>query len=156
MRRNFIRNLLVFGGGILVGILFAPKSGRNSRTWLRQQGEHLRANVVHLGERAAKRARYERGRLQGLRHSLRERIGKVGLREGYITDDVITQRVKTELGENPRTWRIPRINVETVNRVVTLRGRVSSEEEREALEEVARSVPDVDDVINRVSVVKAV
>jgi osmotically-inducible protein OsmY len=154
MRRNFWRNLTLFGLGVLTGLLFAPKSGRNSRVWLRQQSEHLRSNVVHLSERLAKRARYERGRLEGLRHSLRERVGGARLQEAYVDDDLITQRVKTELGENPRTWRIASFNVNTVNGVVTLRGRVSSEEEREALEEVARSVPNVEDVINKVTVTK--
>jgi hyperosmotically inducible protein len=60
-------------------------------------------------------------------------------------DLTITARVKTALLNAPDI-AAPRIDVETVNRVVTLSGRVQSKEEEQKAIAIARSVSGVADV----------
>jgi hyperosmotically inducible protein len=60
-------------------------------------------------------------------------------------DLTITARVKTALLNDPEI-SAPRIDVETVNRVVTLTGRVASKQEEQKAIHVARSIPGVADV----------
>ena len=60
-------------------------------------------------------------------------------------DLTITARVKTALLNDPEI-AAPRIDVETVNRVVTLTGRVASKQEEQRAIQVARSIPGVADV----------
>ena len=60
-------------------------------------------------------------------------------------DLTITARVKTALLNAPDIVA-PRIDVETVNRVVTLSGRVQSKEEEQKAIDIARSVSGVAEV----------
>ena len=60
-------------------------------------------------------------------------------------DLTITARVKTALLNDPEIVA-PRIDVETVNRVVTLSGRVASKQEEQKAIRVARSIAGVVDV----------
>lgn len=62
-----------------------------------------------------------------------------------VDDLTITARVKTALLNAPDI-RAPRIDVETVNGVVTLTGRVTSKEEEQKAVEVARTVGGVVEV----------
>jgi hyperosmotically inducible protein len=68
-------------------------------------------------------------------------------------DLTITARVKTALLNDPDIVA-PRIDVETVNRVVTLSGRVESKEEEQKAIAVARSVPGVAEVKSTLQIQK--
>ncbi len=64
-----------------------------------------------------------------------------------VDDLTITTRVKTALlNAPPAEIRAPRIDVETLNGVVTLSGRVNSKEEEQKAIEIARSVAGVVEV----------
>jgi hyperosmotically inducible periplasmic protein len=64
-----------------------------------------------------------------------------------VDDLTITARVKTALlNAPPEEIRAPRIDVQTVNGIVTLTGRVSSKEEEQKAIEIARSVGGVVEV----------
>jgi hyperosmotically inducible periplasmic protein len=68
------------------------------------------------------------------------------------SDTTIVTRVKTALATDP-TVATQDINVQSVGGIVYLRGGVYTEAEREAAARVARSVPDVVDVRNMLSII---
>ncbi len=67
-------------------------------------------------------------------------------------DLTITTRVKTALLNSDIA--APRIDVETVNRVVTLTGRVATREEEQKAIQLARSVPGVAEVKSALQIEK--
>jgi osmotically-inducible protein OsmY len=154
-RRNIvrmtIRGVLLFGAGLVVGFLTAPKTGRGARSWLRQNFDHRAHQVREIGTILRRRASYEEGRLTGAMHRIRQ-LRAVPDESKYVDDDLITQRVRTELGENRLTSAIPRINVDTADRIVTLRGVVHADRDKQNLERVCAMVEDVEGVVNKVNV----
>lgn len=70
-----------------------------------------------------------------------------------VDDAVITTKVKTKLIEDPIT-KARKIDVDTVNGVVTLTGLVDSEEEIQRAVAIAQSVPGVKRVVNNLRVGK--
>src|ERR671928_449050 len=64
----------------------------------------------------------------------------------------IENRIRTRIGEDPRTLDVPRLNVEVNEGVADIRGEVHSEEEKQAVEEIASSVEGVTEVRNLITV----
>jgi len=64
----------------------------------------------------------------------------------------IEQRIRTAIGEDPRTSDMPRVNVEVSDGVAELRGSAPSEEAREAASEIAANVEGVREVRNLIVV----
>ena len=85
------------------------------------------------------------GPLVGRTH--RGRIGDVPEQH-----EEVENRIRTRVGEDPRTADLPRLNVEVNDGVADIRGEVHSEEERQAVEEIASSVEGVTEVRNLLTV----
>lgn len=66
--------------------------------------------------------------------------------------DEIENRIRTRIGNDPRTTTIPRVNVEVNDDVAELRGEVHSEEEKAAAEEIAAETDGVNEVRNLLTV----
>ncbi len=64
----------------------------------------------------------------------------------------IEQRIRTRIGEDPRTLMMPRVNVEVNDGVAELRGEAPSEEAKEAAGEIASGIEGVTEVRNLISV----
>lgn len=64
----------------------------------------------------------------------------------------VEQRIRTRIGEDPRTASLPRINVEVTDGVAELRGPAPSQEAREAAGEIAADVEGVTEVRNLIVV----
>ncbi|CAA9383260.1 MAG: hypothetical protein AVDCRST_MAG03-93 [uncultured Rubrobacteraceae bacterium] len=64
----------------------------------------------------------------------------------------IEQRIRTRIGEDPRTASMPRVNVEVTDGVAELRGPAPSQEAREAAGEIAADVEGVTEVRNLIVV----
>ena len=62
------------------------------------------------------------------------------------------QRIRTLIGEDPRTASMPRVNVEVIDGVAELRGPAPSQEVREAAGEIAADVEGVTEVRNLIVV----
>ncbi|CAA9530935.1 MAG: hypothetical protein AVDCRST_MAG05-4416 [uncultured Rubrobacteraceae bacterium] len=62
------------------------------------------------------------------------------------------QRIRTLIGEDPRTAAMPRVNVEVIGGVAELRGPAPSQEAREAAGEIAAGVEGVTEVRNLIVV----
>lgn len=149
-RRRWLRLLLWTGAAVGAGLLLAPRTGRSSRAWVRQKFESLSTAPRDLESLSIRWADFWRGRLQGYWHKFREAVFPE--EEGYVDDDLISERVRSALGRDRKTWGIERLNVDTFDRVVTLRGHVPGEAERRSAENVARSVRDVQGVANKIRV----
>jgi hypothetical protein len=85
------------------------------------------------------------GPLVGRRH--RGRIGDVPVQE-----EEIENHIRTRVGEDPRTADVPHLNVEVNDGVADIRGEVHSDEEKQAVEEIASSVEGVTEVRNLLTV----
>lgn len=133
--------------GMAVGLLIAPRSGRSSRQWIVATMRHLRRRVDRLGRDLETQARYERGRILGVVEEMR----KASEPPRDVDDETITQRVRTGLGENVATWKLPRLNVNTVGKVVTIRGHVKTEDQKRQAEDVVRSIRGVANVMNLIT-----
>ncbi len=144
--------LWAFVVGALAGFLFAPKSGKGARQWVEQQGSHLKARGRDLWEKGGVQTRYRAGSLQGWAHKIKDVFSpEPELLEA--DDDIIEQRVRVAIGENPRTWDLPHVNVNSENGIVTLRGPVQSLREKENLERLVKRVRGVEEVINKTKLV---
>lgn len=68
------------------------------------------------------------------------------------SQEEVVQRIRTLIGEDPRTASMPRVNVEVVDGVAELRGPAPSQEAREAAGEIAAGVEGVAEVRNLIVV----
>jgi hypothetical protein len=64
----------------------------------------------------------------------------------------VENRIRTRIGEDPRTMRMPRLNVEVNDSVAELRGEAPSEEAKEAAGEIAGNIEGVSEVRNLITV----
>lgn len=85
------------------------------------------------------------GPLVGRRH--RGHIGEVPEQQ-----EEIENRIRTRVGEDPRTMDVPHLNVEVNEGVADIRGEVHSEEEKQAVEEIANNIEGVTEVRNLITV----
>lgn len=105
-------------GGILVGLMLAPATGRRTRGLLRDK-------LNHAGHRAANLARGARSRAVDLKNRAEGKAASVrGAIEGQDPGDDLTiaDRVRTALGENQATRDLGHFNVDCCDGIVTLRG----------------------------------
>jgi len=135
--------------GAALALLIAPRSGRSSRTWLRQRYDNLRSRLSHRRRDIRNWQAYELGKATGVVHDLRARIARRGSSE-KVDDDIVTARVRTRFGEDRLTWHLPRLNIDTVDGVVTLRGHLPNERDCGAAEQMAAQVAGVRRVINKI------
>ena len=66
--------------------------------------------------------------------------------------DELEQRIRTNIGEDPRTAQMPRVNVEVNDGIAELRGVASSEDAKLAAGEIAQEVDGVREVRNLITV----
>lgn len=69
-----------------------------------------------------------------------------------VQQEEVENRIRTRLGEDPRTADMPRVNVEVNDGVAELRGEASSEAVAQAAGEIAQETEGVNEVRNLISV----
>jgi BON domain len=84
------------------------------------------------------------GPLIGEQHSEVEGVGE--------QQEEIEQRIRTHIGEDPRTAEMPRVNVEVNDGIAELRGVAPSEDAKLAAGEIAQQVEGVREVRNLITV----
>lgn len=84
------------------------------------------------------------GPLIGEQHGAVEGVGE--------EQEDLEQRIRTNIGEDPRTAELPRVNVEVNDGVAELRGEAPSEEAKLAAGEIAQQVEGVREVRNLITV----
>jgi hypothetical protein len=84
------------------------------------------------------------GPLIGEQHGAVEGVGE--------EQNELEQRIRTNIGEDPRTAEIPRVNVEVIDGIAELRGVAPSEDAKLAAGEIAQEVEGVREVRNLIQV----
>lgn len=84
------------------------------------------------------------GPLIGEQHSDVEGVGE--------QQEELEQRIRTQIGEDPRTAEMPRVNVEVNDGIAELRGTAPSEDAKQAAGEIAQGVEGVREVRNLITV----
>jgi len=131
--------------GLAVGTLIG-RSGRNgsaSDTW--GGGTHQRPEDANRTGAERSYSDTSSGPLIGEQR----RGGVEGVPE---QQEEVEQRIRTRIGEDPRTMDMPRVNVEVNEGVAELRGQAPSEEAKAAAGEIASSVEGVREVRNLIAV----
>ena len=144
--KSYLAWLLAFAGGVLAAIFLSPWTGRRTRNWVSQKASHLSAESERMTRRAGAKLRFSAGIAKGWLHKSKAFLSPS--ERADLDDDLLAQRVQTALGENPLTWDLPRINVNSVEKVVTIRGPVNSVQQLHDVESVVRNVKGVRRVIN--------
>ncbi|CAN5340939.1 hypothetical protein BH24ACT19_BH24ACT19_04930 [soil metagenome] len=80
----------------------------------------------------------------------RSHAGRIG--DVPVQEEETENRIRTRVGEDPRTSDVPHLNVEVNDGVADIRGQVHSDEEKQAVEEIASSVEGVIEVHNLLTV----
>lgn len=64
-----------FAGGLALGLLLSPKSGRENREWISQNADHMRKwadekgkGAIHRGEETIER--FRKGIKEGMKHNM--------------------------------------------------------------------------------------
>lgn len=135
--------------GAVLGVLLAPSSGRRNRAMLRDKLAQGASKAENLGEVAARKAQDLSNRADGLAHAVAEKVSSEAEGESDGADDVtIADRVRTELGHVPEAQGLERLNVESCNGVVTLRGPVVDEATQAAIIAATSKVQGVREVVS--------
>jgi hypothetical protein len=69
-----------------------------------------------------------------------------------VQEEEVENRIRTRVGEDPRTLDVPHLNVEVNDGVADIRGEVHTEEEKQAVEEIASNIEGVTEVRNLLTV----
>ncbi len=149
-RRSFFPSVLpsrttMLLAGLTLGILFAPRTGRSTRTLIAQKYQDWMNRLSLWLEGLAQKTRQQGHRAQGMVHEVRERALP---EEAIVNDEILTQRVRGELG---RFFNTAAIEITSQEGVTTLRGNIGNDQERQDIIEMARRVRGVRDVINFLS-----
>ena len=128
---------------------FTGTTGQQDQTWGTADGG---ASADHQRPEDPNRTGPERsfsdpssGPLVGEQH--REQVGDVP-----VQHEELENRIRTRIGEDPRTMDMPHVNVEVNDGVAELRGVAPSEEAQRAAGEIAASVEGVSEVRNLITV----
>jgi hypothetical protein len=143
--------------GLAVGTLIARSgspAGQRGETWGTgtPTGTAGGTSETHQNLEAPNRTGAERsysdpssGPLVGQKH--RGTVEGVGEQQ-----EEVEQQIRTQIGQDPRTMDMPRVNVEVNDGIAELRGEAPSEEAKAAAGEIASSVEGVREVRNLITV----
>jgi hyperosmotically inducible protein len=142
--------LVGIGIGAALGILLAPNAGKRTRAVLKDKLGRGPAAASGLGEDVARRVQKISNRAAGLAHEISHK--HTGQGDDGADDVTIADRVRTELGRLEKEHGLERINVDSFDGVVTLRGPVGEQSVADALVAAASGVLGVREVKNDLAV----
>jgi osmotically-inducible protein OsmY len=125
MRMTAKRVAVTIGLGVAAGVVLRPGS---------EAHRNLRRGVGRL----SRRLRYRRGQAEGMVYRLRG-----GRPDPFVSDDVLADRVRSELGPLEAELDIPRLHVMAENHVILLHGEVARPEQIDLVEEAVAAVSGV-------------
>ena len=135
--------------GAIIGILMAPSSGRRNRALLRDKIAKGAHQAGGLSEAASRKAHDLSNRVEGVAHKVAGKVNAKVNGDSDEADDVtIADRVRTAFGRLDAAQGLERINIDSCDGVVTLRGPIVSEETQTALVAAAQKVAGVREVIS--------
>jgi len=127
MDRSFVTSVRVGSAATAAGLAGAA--------WLLSKRSRRR--------RVERNLRYLRGRLAGWRYHLQRRHP-----ETPVSDDVLTQRVRSTLGQTIKALDVPHVHVTVTHGIVLLHGEVGTDDEADTIEKTAHQMDGVDGVLS--------
>jgi osmotically-inducible protein OsmY len=128
--------------GLTLGLLFAPRTGRGTRAWIVQKYQHSVNALSRWFEFFAKKVRYQSNRLQGISYELKNVMTQ---NEGETSDEILPQRVKSELG---RFFNVSEIEINSQSGIVTLRGEIGNQQEKQNILDTTRKIKGVREIVD--------
>jgi uncharacterized protein (DUF2267 family) len=116
----------------------AVVAGMVAGSALALRSHRVRRTTRHGLERVTRRARYESGRLEGLRYHLAGRHP-----DPDVPSTVLADRIRSALGPLEHRLDVPRVHVMVEDHTVLLHGEVDDERQAWAIEDAVRRVPGV-------------
>ena len=130
--------------GAVLALIFAPTSGRRSRAVIHERLDQVGSGAADALAKVSDGATDVVNRAQGLAEQMGQKLHAD--ESAGVDDDLITDRVRSALGHVAVSHAIERLNINTEEGVVILRGPAMDEHALEILEKAARAVPGVKDV----------
>ena len=121
----WLLGVLGVGAGYAVGVFTAPKRG----TDLRDDWSAASASTMDTATKTADRVSQDTSDMSA-----------------PASEKPLADRIRTRLGEDPRTSDLPKLNVNVVEGTVFVRGSVSSDVDKDAIKGVISDVEGVKDV----------
>lgn len=128
--------------GLAVGVLFAPRSGRVTRSLIVQKYQYWMSQTGDLFDRMARLFQDQSNRLQGVAYEMQEAFRPT---DDFTDDPALPQRIKSELG---RFFNVSDLEVSCRDGIVTLRGGIGNEQEKQNMIELAKRVKGVREVVS--------
>lgn len=148
---KFVWLLIGFGAGVLLGLFLAPSSGRRSRARVRDQFNKKRHSLTRA---TSNHATDIGNKARGLTHKIQQVIYQNNNDE-EVTNEILADRVRTALGQDPET-RLPHLNIECCDGVVTLYGPTVTTMQETAVINAVQNVPGVLDVHSKLPISNAI
>lgn len=144
---KFVWLLIGLGAGALLGLFLAPSSGRRSRAKVRDQFNKKRRSLTRA---TTNHAADLSNKAKGLSHKIQTTITPNGEGE-EATDEILADRVRTTLGQKLET-KVPHLNIECCDGVVTLYGPTVDVIQEAALINAVQDIHGVVDVQSKLPV----
>ncbi len=128
--------------GLAVGILFAPRSGRTTRSLIIQKYQHWMDELGRWFDRMGRLAQFQSARLQGVVYEMKEPVMNA---DEFPDDDVLPQRIKSELG---RFFNVSDLEINCRGGIVRLRGGIGNDQEKQNMIELTKRVKGVREVVS--------
>lgn len=136
--------LLGLAVGALVALLFAPTSGRRSRAAIKDRLGKVTSGAADASKGTADKVVDIAHRVEGIAHKVETKL----LADAEADDDsIVSDRVRSALGHLEAAKTIERINVDSSNGVVTLRGPVVDQATQDTIVAAVKAIPGVKDVV---------
>jgi osmotically-inducible protein OsmY len=128
--------------GLAAGVLFAPRSGRATRSIIIQKYQYWMSQIAEKFDRMARLFQNQSNRLQGMAYEMQEAYQPT---EDFIDDAVLPQRIKSELG---RFFNVSDLDISCRDGIVTLRGGIGNDQEKQNMIELAKRVKGVREIVS--------
>ncbi len=139
---------------------FTDTTGRRDETWGSGTSPGTAGGTTDIGTRPSEHQRPGEPPRTGAEREYSDpssgpligRVHRAQISEIPEQQEEVENRIRTRIGEDPRTINLPRINVEVNDGVAELRGPAPSEDVKEAAGEIAASTEGVREVRNLLTV----
>ncbi|RYG72275.1 BON domain-containing protein [bacterium] len=136
--------LLGLAVGAVLALLFAPTSGRRSRAAIKDRLDKVTDGASDAAAATSDKVVDIAHRVEGIAHKVEAKIHADA--EGD-DDSTIADRVRSVLGHHDAVKSIDRINVDSNEGVITLRGPIVDQATEDIIIAVVKTIPGVKDVI---------
>jgi gas vesicle protein len=111
--------------GYVIGMMTAPKRGEELRQDFEQRGAAVKDDLTTAAERVAQ---------------------DTNDISAPAAEKPLADKIRTKLGEDPRTSSLPRLNINVAEGTVFVRGAVEPDADQQAIRDVIAGIPGVKDV----------